>query len=94
MIKYVALAGIVVVIVTAVSLGTVLVIERVKRYSAKKRYQKLINEKMNILAELQEELTEEEAIEEKNYTAPPNQLPSEANLPANFFDQNYLEVKP
>ena len=92
MIKYVALSGIIVVIVTAVSLGTVLVIERVKRYSAKKRYQKLINEKMNILAELQEELTEEEVTKEKDYTTPP--LPSEANLPANFFDQNYLEVKP
>jgi len=92
MIRYVALSGIVVVIVTAVSLGTVLMIQRVKRYSAKKRYQKLIQEKMNILAQLREELTEEEAITEKDDMTPP--LPSEAHLPENFFDTNYLEVKP
>ncbi|HLC70520.1 MAG TPA: hypothetical protein VJI32_00840 [Candidatus Nanoarchaeia archaeon] len=94
MINILIVSGAVAIGLTAVTLGAVLAIIKIRRYRAKKRYNALINTKMNILAELQEELTEEEAIEEKNYTAPPNQLPSEANLPAEFFDTNYLEVKP
>ncbi len=93
MIKYVIVGGMVAIGLTAVSLGTVLLLQRIKKYAAKKRYQNLINEKMNILAQLQEELTEEET-QEKDYSQPPQQPLSEAHLPTDFFDTNYLEVKP
>ena len=92
MINILIVSGAVAIGLTTVTLGGVLVIIKIRRYRAKKRYNALINKKMNILAELQEELTEEEDLKEKDYTTPP--LPSEAHLPANFFDQNYLEVKP
>ena len=92
MINILIVSGAVAIGLTAVTLGAVLAIIKIRRYRAKKRYNALINTKMNILAQLQEELTEEEDLKEKDYTTPP--LPSEAHLPANFFDQNYLEVKP
>ena len=94
MIKFFIVVGSIAIGLTAMSLGIALFIVKIKRYRAKKLYQKLIQEKMEILGELQEELTGEEAITEKDYTPLPQQLPSEANLPANFFDTNYLEVKP
>jgi len=92
MIKFFVMMGGTAMVLTAISLGIALIIIKIKRRRAKQKYAELINEKMNILARLQEELTEEEVIKEKDDMTPP--LPSEANLPANFFEQNYLEVKP
>lgn len=92
MINILIVSGVVAISLTAVTLGGVLAIIKIRRYRAKKRYTTLINTKMNILAQLQEELTEEEA-QEKDYSQPPKQPLSEAHLPADFFDKNYLEVK-
>ncbi len=89
MIKYVIIGGIIVIGITAFSLATALILQRIRRYAAKRRYQKLIQEKMKILAELEEELEQKE-----NDKVKPTKVISETSLPADFFDTNYLEVKP
>lgn len=93
MIKFFIIVGSIAIGLTALGLGLALIVLKIQKHRAKKKYQKLIEEKMEILAQLQEELTEEEA-QEKDYSQPPQPPLSEAHLPANFFDTNYLEVKP
>ena len=91
MINEVVLIGIATIGLTAVALGSALVIIRIKRHRTKKEYSKLIQEKMNILTQLQEELKDREVSEET--VTPISDLPPQAELPTEFFEQNYMEVK-
>ena len=94
MIEYLVVGGVAAIGLTIITLGGALVIIKIRRYIEKKRYKALLKKKMSILVHLQEELKDREVSEpESTPDHPTPELPPQTPLPADFFEQNYTEVK-